>query len=316
MPKLNAFWVVLLLAAAAILIGYLMPNWLRFVSTIALAKGMVVLGLLVMMRAGLVSFGQGLYYGLGAYAAGLSVNYLGINDAFLLLFAGILVSTVVGFILGFLLARYREIFFAVLNLAFSMILYGALVRSAALGSTDGFGVPRPYFAGFRPASGDMAGLTMFLLAAFLAILAGWLAHRYLRSGMGLVGEAIRENELRVEYLGTSVRRVVHVKYVIASAMAGAGGALTAMASGHIDPEVAYWTTSGEFVFVAILAGSGHVAAPFAGAFLFELIRTFAFAYSPDTWQMVLGVTLLLVIVFMPGGLWSLFETFRRRKETR
>jgi ABC-type branched-subunit amino acid transport system permease subunit len=148
--------------------------------------------------------------------------------------------------------------------------------------------------------------SLFLLAALMAIVAAFIIHRYLKSHMGFVGEAIRENELRVEYLGTSVRRLVHIKYVMSAALAGAGGALTAMASGHVDPEVAYWTTSGEFVFVAILSGSGHVAAPFVGAFLFELIRTFAFAYSPDTWQLVLGTTLLLVIMFMPGGLWSLF----------
>jgi branched-chain amino acid transport system permease protein len=83
--------------------------------------------------------------------------------------------------------------------------------------------------------------------------------------------------------------------------------LSAFASGHIDPEMAYWTTSGEFVFVTLLAGTGHVAAPFIGAFLFELLRTYALEYAPYTWQMVLGGAMLLVIVFMPRGLWSLFQ---------
>jgi ABC-type branched-subunit amino acid transport system permease subunit len=312
MHKYRAGAILAGLLVLAVVLALVMPSWMRFVVTIALAKGLVVLSLLLLMRSGLVSFGHGLYFGLGAYAAGLSVNYLGIGDAIPLLLGGVAVAALIGWILGFLMARYREIFFAVLNLAFSMILYGALVRSAALGSTDGFGLPRPTFLGYRPV-GDMVGITMYMLTVVVVLVAAFAVYRYLRSARGAVGEAIRENELRVEYLGTSVRRLVHAKYVMSAALAGAGGALTAMTSGHIDPEVAYWTTSGEFVFVAILSGTGHVAAPFVGALLFEGVRTFAFAYSPHTWQLVLGITLLLVIIFMPGGLWSLFAARRRGK---
>jgi ABC-type branched-subunit amino acid transport system permease subunit len=313
MHRHRVLLILLGLLVLAVVLALVMPSWLRFLVTVALAKGLVVLSLLLLMRSGLVSFGHGLYYGLGAYAAGMAVNYLGIGDAVPLLFGGIAVAGATGWILGFLLARYREIFFAVLNLAFSMILYGALVKSAALGSTDGFGLPRPSFLGYQPA-GDMVGLTMYMMTVVVVLVAGFGVHRYLRSARGHVGEAVRENELRVEYLGTSVYRLVHAKYVMSAALAGAGGALTAMTSGHIDPEVAYWTTSGEFVFVAILSGTGHVAAPFVGALLFEAVRTFAFAYSPHTWQLVLGTTLLLVILFMPGGLWSLFTRARAGKD--
>ena len=74
--------------------------------------------------------------------------------------------------------------------------------------------------------------------------------------------------------------------------------------------MAYWTTSGEFVFIAILAGSGSVVAPFLGALIFGAIRTVAYDLSPYTWQMSMGLVLLAAIVFLPDGLWSLF---RRRK---
>ncbi|HXP47729.1 MAG TPA: hypothetical protein VN810_10665, partial [Terriglobales bacterium] len=121
-----------------------------------------------------------------------------------------------------------------------------------------------------------------------------------------------DNEIRVEYMGASVRHAIHVKYVIAGALAGLGGALTAMTVGHIDPDLAYWTTSGEFIFVAILSGTGSVIAPFLGAFVFEIIRTYAYQYSPNTWQLVVGSALLIVIVFLPAGLWSVFGHLRRR----
>jgi branched-chain amino acid transport system permease protein len=75
--------------------------------------------------------------------------------------------------------------------------------------------------------------------------------------------------------------------------------------------MAYWTTSGEFVFIALMGGIDHVAAAFVGAILFELIRTFAFQFSPYTWQMALGIALLAIILFLPRGLWSLVSAQRR-----
>ena len=123
---------------------------------------------------------------------------------------------------------------------------------------------------------------------------------------------MRDNELRVEYMGTSVRRLIYLNYVLSAAMAGIGGALMAATIGHVDPETtANWTTSGEFVFIAILSGSGSVLAPFLGAGIFEAVRTFALQYVPYIWQMALGITMLLVIMFLPDGLWSVFLAKRR-----
>jgi branched-chain amino acid transport system permease protein len=298
-----------LVLALLLVAGTLMPSWLVFLLTVAFAKSLVVLGLLVMMRAGLVSFGQGLYYGLGAYAAGLATNFLGVTDAIALVVLGGIVSAVAGYLLGFIMARYREIFFAMLSLALSMILYGVLVRSAALGSTDGFNLPPPSFLGFA-AEGQTGRLLVYALTVGIAIGTAMILHRFVQSPAGVIGEAILTNEIRVEYLGTSVSGVLHLTYVIGATAAGLGGALIAIAARHIDPDLAYWTTSGEFVFVAILSGIGHVAAPLLGMVVFEAIRSFAFHYSPYTWQMVVGISMLAVILFLPSGLWSLF---RRRR---
>ncbi len=287
----------------------LLPGWAVNTIGLSLANGLVVLGLLVLMRAGLVSFGQGLFFGLGGYAAAMAGVKLGISDFFVLLIFGAAVSGGVAFALGFLTRRYRGIFFAMLNMAFSMILFGILVKSAELGSTDGFSVAPPTFFGFAPDGGETR-LT-FLLYALTCLLAYGCAvavHRYLNATLGFIGEGIRENEVRVEYLGASVEGAIHTKYVIAAIVSGIGGVLTALLIGHVTPEdFTYWTKSGEFVFVAILSGTGNVAAPFIGAIIFELVRTYALQYAPGFWQMLLGSTLLLVIVFLPGGLWSIFS---------
>jgi branched-chain amino acid transport system permease protein len=294
---------------ALLALGAVLPAWLVFLLTIAFAKGLVVLGLVVMMRAGLVSFGQGLYYGLGAYAAGLATNFLGVTDAIALVLLGGAVSAVTGFALGFVMARYRDIFFAMLSLALSMILYGILVRSSALGSTDGFNLPSPTYLGLA-VEGVAGRRVLYGLTVLVALLVALALHRFVRSPAGVIGEAILTNEIRVEYLGTSVARVLQVTYVLGAVAAGLGGALVGLAAGHIDPELAYWTTSGEFVFVAILSGTGHVAAPLLGMVVFETIRTFAFQYLPYTWQMVVGISMLVVILFLPSGLWSLFTLGR------
>jgi ABC-type branched-subunit amino acid transport system permease subunit len=143
------------------------------------------------------------------------------------------------------------------------------------------------------------------VSVVLLFVSGWLLHRYLASHWGRLSAAIRDNELRVEYLGASVYRIVYVNYIIAASLAGLGGAFAALAVGHVDPETTYWTTSGEFVFIAILGGSGNVLAPFLSAALFEALRTVAAQYAPNVWQLMLGLSMLAIIMFLPGGLWTL-----------
>src|SRR5215469_6573046 len=148
------------LAAAAA--AFVLPEWIISLATIALANGLVVLGLIVMWRAGLVSFGQALYYCIGAYSVALIARWSGLTDAFALVLIGGVLAGVVSFVLGFLVARYREIFFAMLSLALSMILYGVLVKTESLGSTDGFSVNVPTFLGFAP-HGQTLGLSLYWL---------------------------------------------------------------------------------------------------------------------------------------------------------
>jgi len=284
--------------------GFVATDWLRFLVQMSLATFLVVLGVMLQMRAGLVSFGQGLYLCLGAYVAGMAGYFWGITDVFVLLLAGTAACVLLSVVLGFLLVRYRGIFYANFSLALSMILYGLLVKAEILGSTDGFNVPPSTFLGFAP-EGETLKITIFVLTCVIIYLVAVVLHRYLSSTYGYMGDAIRQNEIRVEYLGASVRSLIHKVYVIAAAISGIGGVLTAIAVGHVDPDLAYWTTSGEFVFVALLSGTANVIAPLVGTFLLELLRTYAFEYAPYTWQMILGATMLMVILFLPGGIWSI-----------
>jgi len=109
-----------------------------------------------------------------------------------------------------------------------------------------------------------------------------------------------------------VTRVMAANFILAAFLGGAGGALAIMALGHIEPTFSYWTTSGEFVFVAILGGWQSVAAVFVASTLLEVVRSFSSAYFPNTWQLALGLFLLFVIRFLPRGIGSLWIRGGRR----
>ena len=302
---LSAAGALIVLAAGAVLL----PDWAMFLCAMALAKGLVSLGIVGMMRGGLVSFGQGLYYCLGAYTATLVAGQFGVSDIFLLTVFSAAVCLIVGALFGPLLAGYRGIFFAMLSLALSMVLYGSLAKLTVLGGTDGLNIGAPTFLGWDP-EGRALQTALYLYVAVLVVVAGTLMRLYFDSEQGLITLATRDNELRVEYLGASVRTVMSYNYIFGAVLGGIGGTIAALALGHVDPEFAFWTTSGEFVFVAILAGYLSVPAVFVAAIILEMVRSFSNLYFPNTWQLALGIFLLIVIVVLPNGLGSLV---RRRK---
>src|SRR5215213_6237552 len=246
-----------LLAAA----GWLFPRWLTFLLTMAAGNGLVSLGIVGLMRGGVVPFGQGMVFAAGGYAAALLYNKLGFTDAIGLTLAGGVAALLVAAPFAPLLSRYRGIFFAMLTLALSMVTYGLLMKLDTLGGSDGFNVGRPTLFG-RKLPDDRVGYTLYLLTIFVATIAAVAMRIFFDSTRGLVTLAVRENELRVEYLGGSVRRAMAINFVVAAFCGGTGGALVVMSLGHIDPNFSYWTTSGEFVFVAILAGWQSVVAVF------------------------------------------------------
>ncbi len=299
--------VILALLALFLGLGFVLPEWIVFLLGIALAKGLVVLSVVLLMHSGLVSFGQGLFFAASAYAVGFAVNLWGIREALILVGMGVATSLTVAALTGLLMARYREIFFAMLSLAFSMILYGVLVKAYRItGGSDGMGIAVPTLLGFTPPA-ERLRLALYAFTLMSVAGATYLVYRYADSPLGYAVRAVRDNEVRVEYLGLSAQRAIYLTYVLAGALGGLGGVLVALNVGHIDPQMAYWTTSGEFVFVALLGGTASVYAPLAGSIAFELLRTYAFKYMPYTWQMILGVAMLAIIMFAPGGLWSLCQ---------
>jgi branched-chain amino acid transport system permease protein len=121
-----------------------------------------------------------------------------------------------------------------------------------------------------------------------------------------------DNEIRIEYTGVAVRQVVYRTYLLAGTLGGVSGVMAAFAIGHIVPEDAFWIQSGEFVFVSLLGGFGGVPGPLLGALAFEFLQTYASKYFPLAWQMMMGIIMLLIILFQPGGLWAMYQKVEKR----
>ncbi|MFM8464487.1 MAG: branched-chain amino acid ABC transporter permease [Burkholderiaceae bacterium] len=290
---------VLLLAGAA------MPRWLTFLLTMALANGVVALGIMLLMRSGVVSFGQGMVFASGGYAAALGFRWLGWTDGLLLTLAGGLLAALIAAPFAWLIARYRGIFFAMLTLALSMVLYGLLIKSTAFGGSDGLNMGRVSYLGVRPADA-WVGYTNYAVTVVIVGMISVLMRVYFDSVRGLVVLSARDNEIRVEHLGSSVQSLIATNFIIAAFCGGVGGALAVIALGHVEPDYSYWTRSGDFVFVAILAGHHSVLAAFVASVALELVRSFSSAYFPNSWQLAMGLFLLAVIRFLPNGIGSLW----------
>jgi ABC-type branched-subunit amino acid transport system permease subunit len=267
-----------------------------------LCFGLAALGLTVLMRAGQVSFGHAMYAAIGGYATAFTVRAFPGVDGVLAIAAGVLASLVCGALIAAFVSRYRGIFFGMLNLGLSMVLFSLAGKLYAwTGGTDGLRFERPTLLGMALERGQFE-LAMLLLALSLAVAVTWMVQRYFDSSSGQVLVAIRTNETRLEYIGLSARRVLAEGYVLSAGLVGLAGALLALVQSLVTPESGYWIRSGEYVFIAILGGSGHAVGAFLGAAVFELIKLAAAAYFTNAWQILLGATLIVVIFFAPQGI--------------
>jgi branched-chain amino acid transport system permease protein len=305
----------LICIAALLLAGTAMPRWLTFLLTMSFANGIVALGIMLLMRSGVVSFGQGLVFATGGYTAALGFGVLGVNDGLLLTLGGGLVAALLAAPFAWLIARYRGIFFAMLTLALSMVLYGLLVKSTAFGGSDGLNIGRVSYLGMRPADA-WVGYANYAVTVMVVGIVSVLMRVYFDSVRGLVALSARDNEIRVEYLGSSVQSLIATNFIVAAFCGGVGGALAVIALGHVEPDYSYWTRSGDFVFVAILAGHYSVLAALIASVALELVRSFSSAYFPHSWQLAMGLFLLAVIRFLPTGIGSLWSARARSTSTQ
>jgi ABC-type branched-subunit amino acid transport system permease subunit len=279
---------------------------------LAISYGFAALGVSLLIRAGQVSFGHAGYACVAGYSLIAISRYWPQADVLVLLAGGTAAGLMTGAVVGLFIVRYRGIFFGMLNLALSMVLFAVLGKFYNLtGGTDGLRLERAPLFGIAM---DRAAYESWLLVigAVLVVAVCEAARRLYASPTGQALTALKSNEVRLEYLGISARRIFYKGYVISAGLCGLSGAMFALVQGLVTPEMGYWVRSGEFVFIAILGGTLHPVGAFIGAAGFEFLKLFAAQLLTGAWQMVIGVVLLALIFLAPAGLVAALARFETR----
>lgn len=302
-------WAIALLT---LVVGLAFP-WLKTPLVIGLSYGFAALGVAMLIRAGQVSFGHAGYTCLAGYSVVAISRAWPQADGVLLLAAGAVAGLVTGAIVGLFMVRYRGIFFGMLNLALSMVLFAVLGKFYNLtGGTDGLRLERPPFLG-QVLDRATYETCLLVVGAVLVVGACRLVQRFYASPTGQALSALKTNEVRLEYLGISARTVLYRGYIASAMLCGFSGAMFALVQGLVTPEMGYWVRSGEYVFIAVLGGTLHPVGAFLGAIAFEFLKLFAASLLTGAWQLVIGVVLLLLIFLAPSGLVAWLARFDRPK---
>jgi len=260
---------------------------------------------LILGYGGMVSFGHAAYIGLGAYAVGILAHYE-IYDGFLQLIAAVVGSALVAAFIGWFSLRTSGMYFIMITLAFTQMLYYLGVSLAEYGGDDGMRLAsRSQFPGVM----DLADATTFYYLV-LALLAGTLllVHRLVNSRFGRVIRAVRSNEARTRAIGISPYPYRLAAFVIAGAICGLAGALLVNQTSFLTPEFMNWTRSGELMFMVILGGIATASGPLLGAAALLLLEDVLQGWSllpkavTEHWQLYLGVILVLVVLYAKRGL--------------
>jgi branched-chain amino acid transport system permease protein len=295
-----------------------MPYWLPFVGGYTeLGSRVVVMALAAMALnfllgfTGVLSFGHAAYFGLGAYAAGMTIKYLVPSTMFGIL-AGVVVGTLAAMLIGALIVRLRGVYFAMVTIAFGQVFYFITFRwNAVTGGDDGLtGWQRqPIDLGFTTI--DILGndkAFYYLVLLFFALAAGAMA-LILRSPFGRTLLAIRENERRARFLGIPVERHIWISFTISCCFVSLAGALYALLNNFTDPRALRWDQSGNFVIMAVLGGMRSFWGPLIGAAIFVALQDYVSSHT-ENWMSVIGLFFVLVVLFFPRGILGI----RRRKE--
>jgi len=279
-----------------------------------MAYGVVLLGLnLLFGYTGLVSFGHALFIGIGAYTGAVLTTHFGVRHMELILPAAALAAAVVAAPVGALCVRYVKIYFGMLTLAFGMVFYTFLLKFYKLtGGDEGMRMLRPYlfgseWSGFSKTAYLIGPYYYFSLAVL--VLATLLMWRIVQSPFGLCLKTIRDNPLKAESLGVSVPRYRWYAFMISAVYAAVGGTLLATPTGNVDPTLAYWTHSGNIIFMVLLGGFSSFFGPLLGAFVFIFLQDTVMSVFPY-WRLIFGAVLAFIVIFAPGGLMGLFTQRR------
>jgi ABC-type branched-subunit amino acid transport system ATPase component/ABC-type branched-subunit amino acid transport system permease subunit len=259
---------------------------------------------------GLVSFGHGAWFGIGAYAAGIIQKHW-LHDAIVIpLLLSMLIVAVLSTLVGIVILRRRGVYFSLLTLALAALTYTVAFRwTEVTGGEDGLsGLTRGGNIG--PFNLDN-GLTFYAAVALIGLVVLYVLLRVVRSPFGHVLVAIRENQLRATFQGYSVERYKLGVFVISAVVTGLAGALLGFQTYLVSAEAVSVPFSGELLAMVVIGGMHNMLGPALGALFFVLFREL-FSIWSSNWLLYFGMIFVAFVLYSPGGLVGIWERFTRR----
>jgi branched-chain amino acid transport system permease protein len=308
-----------LLVVALMLLPWIVEPYQTTLFSYGLVMAIAALGFnLLLGYTGLLSFGHSAYFGVGAYAVAMAVKYFKVTSFELYVVVGIVASAAISALFGFVCVRYTRIFFGILTMALSQVLWSLAFKFYHVtGGSDGLRVPTPSLLGTHIAPGEdkMTYLAhryyYYVLAIFVVCTA--LMWVIVHSPFGKALQAIRDNETRAEFVGVQVRHYRWVAFVVSGTYTGLAGALWVPLNGLTTPDILHWTFSGEIVFFTVLGGFGTFTGPVVGAIVFNYLKTFAVGYTVY-WQGFLGIVLVTLVLALPTGIMGMVGRLVQKRQ--
>lgn len=254
--------------------------------------------------AGMFSLGHAVYLGIGGYTVGILSHY-GITNGFAHFGAAILCSALVALVIGAVSLRTTGVFFLMITLAFSQMVYFLAISINAFGGDDGLEIPQPSDVGLDLRDPLVLYYVVFAVLVFLLA----VGLRIVESRFGMLLRGVKFNESRMIAIGFPTQRYKLAAFVIAGAMCGMAGALLANQTLFVSPSLIQWVRSGELLIMVIAGGMGTLVGSVIGAFLYLFLEQILSAWTVY-WPGFVGATLLLLVLLGRKGLLGFVTEWR------
>jgi branched-chain amino acid transport system permease protein len=265
-----------------------------FVLSQVLIMGLFATGFnLILGQTGLISFGHAAFFGLGGYIFALLLLKCHVGTLPALLMAP-LGSTLAAVIIGWFALRMTGLFFAMITLAFSQLIWAAFYKVYALGGADGL-------PNLPVASIFLSNRNSYYLVVVISIISFAILRKIWKSPFALTLNAIRDNPIRVEFIGTEYKRYQLGAFILSAFFAGLAGGLNSLLTRYAYPDMLYWATSGDVVIVCVLGGMRYFLGPVVGALAFVGLDRVVTKFT-SYWPLALGSILIFIVLFARAGI--------------
>jgi len=293
------WWLGLIFIGALILPLVVGEFWVHVAVEILILGLFAVSFNMIFGYMGQLSFGHAAYYGVGAYATGRLLVKASIPLP-ICLAASMIAAGICALIFGYFCVRLTGIYFAILTLAFGQLMYYIIFQWYSFtGGDDGLqGIAPPDF---------LFGATAYYYFTLCIVAAALIAMWYIsRSPFGYTMRAIRENADRTRFIGINVRKYMLINFVVAAMFAGLAGGLLGPFNRSIAPDLCNWHQSGVPVFMTVIGGPLGFFGPMLGSVIYTFLMAFVTGFT-EYWPLVIGLVIIFVVLFMPGGVLGLAE---------